>query len=64
MPKLKTRRGAAKRFKVSAKGKLTRRKACKSHLLGKKRSKRKRALRKPTVVASVDSQRIRRQLGV
>jgi large subunit ribosomal protein L35 len=47
MPKMKTHRGAAKRFKVTKTGKIKRAKAFKSHILTKKTSKRKRHLRKP-----------------
>lgn len=47
MPKMKTNRSAAKRFKVTATGKILHRKSGKSHLLRKKSSKRKRALSKP-----------------
>ena len=54
MPKMKTRRGAAKRFKVSANGKVMRRKAYKSHILTKKTRKRKRNLRHGTVVSDGD----------
>ncbi len=50
MPKMKTSRAAAKRFKVTGTGKLVRNKAYKSHILTKKSSKRKRNLRKDTVV--------------
>ena len=50
MPKMKTSRGAAKRFKVTGSGKLVRNKAYKSHILTKKSQKRKRNLRKQTVV--------------
>ena len=46
MPKMKTKRAAAKRFKVSGTGKLIRHKAYKSHILTKKTTKRKRNLRK------------------
>ena len=46
MPKVKTSRAAAKRFKVSGTGKLVRNKAYKSHILTKKSTKRKRNLRK------------------
>ena len=60
MPKLKTNRGAAKRFKVTKTGKIKRIKACKSHLLSKKTSKRKRRLRHPTVISSVDKTNIKR----
>ena len=45
MPKMKTNRGAAKRFKVSGSGKIMRRKAFSSHILTKKTTKRKRGLR-------------------
>ncbi len=46
MPKQKTHRGAAKRFKVTAGGKLLRRRSMHSHMLTKKSTKRKRRLRK------------------
>ena len=50
MPKIKTNRAAAKRFKKTATGKLKRNKAYKSHILTKKTQKRKRNLRKATVL--------------
>lgn len=50
MPKMKTKRAAAKRFKVTGTGKLMRNKANKSHILTKKTTKRKRNLRKATLV--------------
>ena len=50
MPKIKTNRAAAKRFKKTGTGKLKRNKAYKSHILTKKTQKRKRNLRKPTVL--------------
>ena len=50
MPKMKTSKSAAKRFKVTGSGKLVRNKAYKSHILTKKSQKRKRNLRKQTVV--------------
>ena len=46
MPKMKTRSGAKKRYKVTGTGKLTRRKANLNHILGKKSSRRKRRLRR------------------
>ena len=49
MPKMKTSKAAAKRFKVSGTGKLIRSKAYKSHILTKKSTKRKRNLRKATI---------------
>ncbi|AWZ49140.1 50S ribosomal protein L35 [Hathewaya limosa] len=54
MPKMKTHRGAAKRFKKTGTGKLKRAKAYKGHLLTSKSSKTKRNLRKSTLVS--DSQ--------
>ena len=49
MPKMKTKRAAAKRFKVTGSGKIKRNKAYKSHILTKKTTKRKRNLRKATM---------------
>lgn len=49
MPKIKTSRAAAKRFKLTGTGKLKRNKAYKSHILTKKSTKRKRNLRKATM---------------
>jgi large subunit ribosomal protein L35 len=63
MPKMKTHKGAKKRFSVTGKGKVRRLKAYKSHILTKKTSKRKRNLRRPGLVATTgDSQRMRRLL--
>jgi large subunit ribosomal protein L35 len=62
LPKIKTRRGAAKRFKVSGTGKLRRAKAFKNHILTKMSSKRKRQLRGTTNVADADVPRIRQQI--
>ena len=64
MPKMKTHRAAAKRFKKTASGKLKRRKAYKSHILAKKSRKRKRKLRQPALVARADEKRIKRMLGL
>lgn len=60
MPKLKTHRGAAKRFALTAKGKVKREKAFASHILTKKTTKRKRTLRKATLVDSANYKQIRR----
>lgn len=60
MPKMKTSRGAAKRFKVSKGGKIVRRKGFKSHILSSKSRKRKRRLRQATVVSRVEARNIRR----
>ncbi len=64
MPKIRTRRAAAKRFKLTASGRIRRRKANKGHLLTRKTRKRKRALRKLAMVSAVDERRIKRQLGL
>jgi large subunit ribosomal protein L35 len=64
MPKMKTHRAAAKRFRKTATGKLKRRKAYKSHILAKKTRKRKRNLRKSTLVAASDQRRVKRMLGL
>lgn len=63
MPKMKTNRSAAKRFKKTANGKFKRYKAGKSHILTKKSAKRKRQLRKPTTVSSADHKRVKRLLA-
>jgi large subunit ribosomal protein L35 len=52
MPKMKTHRGAKKRFKITGTGKVRRFKAFKSHILTKKTSKRKRRLRQSGLVAT------------
>ncbi len=62
MPKLKTRRSAAQRFKLSGSGKIRRSKAYHNHKLEGKSPKRKRQLRRVTTVAAADERRIRREL--
>lgn len=62
MPKLKTHRGAAKRFKKTASGKIKRERANKSHILTKKTSKRKRHLDTSTLVSEADRRRIGRMI--
>jgi large subunit ribosomal protein L35 len=62
MPKLKTHRGAAKRFKKTATGKFTRWKAFKRHILTSKTTKQKRGLRGSVVVAAVDAPKLARML--
>lgn len=64
MPKMKTHRGAAKRFKVTGTGKIMRRKAYKSHILEKKSPARKRHLSNEAEVTGGDRERIRRLLGM
>jgi len=58
MPKIKTCRGAAKRFRKTGSGKIRRNKAFTSHILTKKTTKRKRDLRQSTLVSSVDAKNI------
>lgn len=60
MPKLKTHRGAAKRFRLTKSGKVKRAKAYKSHILTKKSTKRKRNLRKTGYVSAVEEKNIRK----
>ncbi|MED5262041.1 MAG: 50S ribosomal protein L35 [Myxococcota bacterium] len=62
MPKMKTHRGAAKRFKKTASGKLVRRRTNKQHILSKKTTKRKRKLRLKGLVAEADAPRIRQMI--
>ncbi|MCD4795674.1 MAG: 50S ribosomal protein L35 [Candidatus Cloacimonetes bacterium] len=64
MPKLKTRRAVAKRFKVTSSGKLKRSHAFAGHILTKKTAKRKRNLRKSDIVSSSDEKRMKRMLGI
>ena len=64
MPKLKTRRAIAKRFKLTGTGKvIPYGSAGTSHIMSKKNAKRRRRLRKPTAVDSGQVKMIRRQLG-
>lgn len=62
MPKLKTRKGVAKRFKITKKGKIKRRRAGLGHLLAKKSRKRKRLLRKPSLVSRAEIKTIKKLL--
>lgn len=62
MPKLKSNRGAAKRFRKTASGRIKRKRAYHSHILTKKDTKRKRRLRSGTLVAGADERAVRRLL--
>jgi large subunit ribosomal protein L35 len=62
LPKIKTNRGAAKRFKKTGRGKFKRSKAYRGHLFTSKSSKRKRGLRKSTLVDKTDKDKVRRLL--
>jgi large subunit ribosomal protein L35 len=63
MPKMKTHRGAAKRFKVTASGRILRRHAYRDHLLEKKPTKRTRRLGRMAEVEGGDRKRVERLLG-
>lgn len=62
MPKLKTHRGAAKRFNRTGTGKVTRKKAYARHILTTKTTKQKRKLRGTTTVSDVDTPRVARMI--
>ena len=64
MPKMKTDRGAAARFKVTGSGKILRRQANRGHLLEKKSSVRTRRLGKDVEVSAGDRRQVRRLLGM
>ncbi len=62
MPKMKTHRGAAKRFKLKKNGTIKRGSAFRSHILTKKDAKRKRGLKAPKLVSKSDQKRVRELL--
>ena len=64
MPKMKTDRGAAKRFKITGTGKIMRRKAFRSHILEKKSSVRTRRLAQEAQVTGGDAKQIKKMLGL
>ena len=59
MPKMKSNRGAAKTFRKTASGKFKRKSAYKSHILSSKSTKRKRKLRRDTLVSVAENRRVR-----
>ena len=63
MPKMKTHRGAAKRFKITGTGKVMRRHAYRDHLLEHKPTKRTRRLGREAEVTGVDAMHVKRLLG-
>jgi large subunit ribosomal protein L35 len=62
MPKMKTKRGAAKRFKLTGSGKVRRRKAYLRHILTAKTRKQKRNLAKSAIVSAADTKQVKRML--
>ncbi|HOT97192.1 MAG TPA: 50S ribosomal protein L35 [bacterium] len=63
MPKMKSNRAAKKRFRLTGTGKVRRNHAYARHILTKKSPKRKRALRRTTIVSAEDTPRIKRMLS-
>jgi len=64
MPKMKTRRAAAKRFKLTGSGRIKRNKANHSHMLIRRSNSAKRKMRKAALVDSTEEKRVRRMLGL
>ena len=62
MPKMKSNRGASKRFRVTASGKIKRHSSHGSHILTKKSTKRKRGLRKESQVSPADAPKVRKMI--
>ena len=62
MPKMKSNRGAAKRFRVTASGKIKRHSAYHSHILTKKAATRKRNLRQESQVSAADAPKVRKMI--
>ena len=64
MPKMKTRRGAAKRFKITGSGRIKRNKANHRHMLIRRSNKAKRKMRQDTIVSNADRKLVKAMLGV
>ena len=64
MPKMKTRRGAAKRFKVTGSGRIKRNKANHRHMLIRRSNKAKRKMRQSSIVSAADRKLVKAMLGV
>ena len=64
MPKMKTRRGAAKRFKVTGSGRIKRNKANHRHMLIRRPKKAKRKMRQSNIVSSADRKLVKAMLGI
>ena len=62
MPKIKTKSGAKKRFKITGSGKIKRKSAFKNHILTKKETKQKRRLGKKTIVSKADENNVKLML--
>ena len=64
MPKMKTRRGAAKRFKLTGTGRIRRNKANHSHMLIRRSKSAKRKMRNAGLVSNAEEKRVRKMLGI
>ncbi|HBN45565.1 MAG TPA: 50S ribosomal protein L35 [Candidatus Marinimicrobia bacterium] len=64
MPKMKTRRGAAKRFKLTGTGRIRRNKANHRHMLIRRSKSAKRKMRKAGYIVSAEDKRVRKMLGI
>ena len=64
MPKMKSRRGATKRFKVAGSGRIKRNKANHRHMLIRRSNKAKRKMRQPGIVSSADRKLVKAMLGI
>ncbi|MCX8007430.1 MAG: 50S ribosomal protein L35 [Coriobacteriia bacterium] len=64
MPKMKTHKGTAKRFRTTGGGKIRRGNAYSSHILEKKSPKRKRGFRQPSFVSAAEAKVVRKNLGI
>ena len=64
MPKIKTRKGAAKRFKVTSSGRIKRNKANHRHMLIRRSNKAKRNMRRPGVLSPADLKIVKALLGI
>ncbi len=64
MPKVKTKSGAKKRFRLTGTGKIKRKHAYKSHILTKKETKQKRNLTQFTIVDKADTHRVKKMLNI
>jgi large subunit ribosomal protein L35 len=62
MPKVKTKSGAKKRFKITGTGKIKRKSAFKNHILTKKETKQKRRLTKKSIVSKADTNNVKAML--
>ncbi|MHC4158185.1 MAG: large ribosomal subunit protein bL35 [Planctomycetota bacterium] len=63
MPKQKTHKGLTKRVKITAKGRLKRKRSCGSHLMSSKNAKRRRRIGSSSIITGATAKTIKKQLG-